>query len=42
MINIIVGVETPTLYIDDRTICFKGNYQQTLDEVAKFKVYWQQ
>lgn len=28
------------LYIDDRTICFKGNYEQTLHEIKDFKVYW--
>ena len=28
------------LYIDDRCICFKGKYEQTLDEINKFKVYW--
>lgn len=39
----VTNIKIPSyLYIDDRTICFKGNYQQTLDEVAKFKVYWQQ
>lgn len=39
----VTNIKIPSyLYIDDRTICFKGNYQQTLDEVTKFKVYWQQ
>ncbi len=28
------------LYVDDRTICFKGDYQKTLDEIINFKVYW--
>lgn len=28
------------LYIDDRTICFKGNYADTLKKVEKFSVYW--
>ena len=28
------------LYIDDRTICFKGDYNKTLDEIEKFRVYW--
>ena len=30
------------LYIDDRTICFKGDYQETLDEINNFQVYWKQ
>ncbi len=28
------------LYVDDRTVCFKGDYQKTLDEIINFKVYW--
>ena len=28
------------LYIDDRCICFKGNYNKTLEEIKNFKVYW--
>ena len=27
-------------YVDDRTVCFKGDYQKTLDEIINFKVYW--
>lgn len=29
------------LYIDDRTVCFKGDYGQTLEDIENFKVYWQ-
>ena len=28
------------LYIDDRTIGFKGDYHKTIEEIEKFKVYW--
>ena len=28
------------LYIDDRAICFKGDYLKTLKEIEDFKVYW--
>ena len=28
------------LYIDDRCVCFKGNYMQTLDEVRQFEAHW--
>ena len=29
------------LYIDDRAICFKGNFVQTLEEISKFEVFWE-
>jgi len=28
------------LHIDDRAICFNGNFEQTLKEVDSFRVYW--
>ena len=28
------------LYIDDRCICFEGNYNQTLNNIKSFKVFW--
>ncbi len=28
------------LYIDDRTICFKGDFNNTLYEISKFNPYW--
>ena len=28
------------LYIDDRCICFKGKYKQTLQDIKNFNVYW--
>ena len=28
------------LYIDDRAICFKGDYEKLLGEIKKFSVYW--
>ena len=37
----VTNIKLPSyLYIDDRTICFKGDYVKTLHEVEKFKVYW--
>jgi hypothetical protein len=37
----VTNIKLPSyLYIDDRTICFKGDYQKTLEEIEKFKVYW--
>lgn len=29
-----------TLQIDDRVICFKGDFKETLKEIEAFKVYW--
>lgn len=38
----VTNIKIPSyLYIDDRTVCFKGNYKQTLEDIAKFKVHWQ-
>ena len=37
----VTNIKIPSyLYIDDRCICFKGKYKQTLDEIKNFKVYW--
>lgn len=37
----VTNIKLPSfLYIDDRTICFKGNYTDTLKEVNDFEVYW--
>ena len=38
----VTNIKLPSyLYIDDRTICFKGDYQKTLEEIDNFKVYWE-
>ena len=37
----VTNVKLPSyLYIDDRCICFKGKYEQTLGEIKSFNVYW--
>ena len=37
----VTNIKLPSfLYIDDRTICFKGDYHKTLEEIENFKVYW--
>ena len=28
------------IYIDDRAIKFNGNFNETIDEIKKFEVYW--
>ena len=38
----VTNVKLPSyLYIDDRTICFRGDYNKTLEEIKNFKVYWE-
>ena len=37
----VTNIKIPSyLYIDDRTICFKGNFEATLKEITEFKPYW--
>ena len=37
----VTNIKIPSfLYIDDRTICFKGNFEETYSDVAEFKPYW--
>ena len=37
----VTSVKTPVyLYLDDRAIGFNGDYQNTLKQIEKFKVYW--
>lgn len=38
----VTNIKIPSyLYIDDRTVCFKGDYKQTLEDIENFKVHWQ-
>ncbi len=38
----VTNVKIPSyLYIDDRCICFRGKYEQTLKNIKTFKVYWE-
>ena len=37
----VTNIKIPAyLYIDDRCICFDGKYEETLDKIKNFKVYW--
>jgi len=37
----VTNVKIPAyLHIDDRAVCFEGNYFETLDKIKKFKAYW--
>jgi len=36
----VTNVKIPAyLYIDDRCVCFNGNYKKTLNEIKSFKIY---
>ena len=37
----VTNVKEPAyLHIDDRCICFNGNFEKTLNEINNFSVYW--
>ena len=37
----VTNVKEPAyLHIDDRCICFDGNFEQTISDINNFKVYW--
>ena len=37
----VTNIKIPSyLYIDDRSICFEGDYQKTIADIYNFKVYW--
>ena len=29
-----------SIFIDDRCLCFKGDFKKTLEQIRKFKPYW--
>ena len=37
----ITNVKLPSfIYVDDRCVCFKGDYKETLKDIKNFQVYW--
>ena len=37
----VTNIKLPSfLYVDDRTICFKGDYEKTYNDILEFKPYW--
>ncbi|MBQ2644314.1 hypothetical protein IJG14_01910 [bacterium] len=37
----ITNIKKPAfIYVDDKALKFNGNYNQALDEIEKFEVYW--
>jgi len=40
-ISEVTNVKKPCfLYIDDRAICHRGNFELTIQQIKKFKTYW--
>lgn len=38
----ITNIKLPSyIYIDDRCVCFRGKYKESLEEIKRFKVYWE-
>ncbi|MBQ8476190.1 hypothetical protein IJ531_03910, partial [bacterium] len=39
----VTNIKIPSyIHIDDRAICFKGDFNQTFDEISNFRVHWKQ
>lgn len=39
----VTNIKIPAfLYVDDRTICFKGDYNKILEDISNFKPYWKE
>lgn len=37
----VTNIKLPSyIYIDDRCICFEGEYSKTLEQIKNFRVYW--
>lgn len=30
------------VYVDDRALCFEGDFAETLDQIARFRAHWEQ
>jgi len=42
LVDQITNVKVPAIaYIDDRSITFRGNFSETLQELVKFRVWWE-
>ena len=38
----ITNIKKPCfLYIDDRAICHKGNFESTIEQINNFNTYWE-
>jgi hypothetical protein len=29
------------VFVDDRAVCFRGDYEATLEEIARFRAHWE-
>jgi hypothetical protein len=42
LVDEVTNVKPPAhVYIDDRAICFRGDFQSTLDQIAGFRAHWE-
>ena len=42
-VDFVTKIKPPAVaYIDDRAVCFKGDYKETLEELKGFKTYWEE
>ena len=40
-ISEVTNIKKPCyIYVDDRAICYKGNFKQTINEINNFEVFW--
>jgi hypothetical protein len=30
------------VFVDDRAVCFRGDYEETLEEIARFRAHWEE
>jgi phosphoserine phosphatase len=30
------------VYVDDRALCFQGDFEETLEQIARFKAHWEE
>lgn len=37
----VTNIKIPAyIYIDDRAICFQGNFKKTIEDIKNFQIYW--
>jgi hypothetical protein len=42
LVDEVTNVKPPAhVYIDDRAICFRGDFRSTLDQIAGFRAHWE-
>jgi hypothetical protein len=42
IVDLVTDTKPPAVaYIDDRGICFRGNFDEVFEQLLKFKVFWE-